>query len=232
MSALSIYLLLVFLSHSGTCIRVPEHPGLESEWMVHTLNLQTDAEQARSNPEMSVQDSQAPIACCSSPERFLRLDRCGTLEARPIKGTAARVPGDAAADAAVAAALAASEKDRAENLMIVDLLRNDLGRVCTPGSVHVPSLMQVRPTLYLQLLSQLLNQSPKHGRKPGHKFVDDARRNPTMGPAHTGAAEVDAATGCSLLQAHQQGRHSNCTSTDSLPTVSQQPMPTKGACAG
>lgn len=83
--------------------------------------------------------------CCSSPERFLRLDRNGTLEARPIKGTTRRQPGDPAADAAAAARLAASEKDRAENLMIVDLLRNDLGRVCAPGSVHVPGLMEVGP---------------------------------------------------------------------------------------
>ncbi len=71
-----------------------------------------------------------PTICCSSPERFLRGDRGGLLEARPIKGTAARRPADPAADAAAAAALAASEKERAENLMIVDLLRNDLGRVC------------------------------------------------------------------------------------------------------
>jgi hypothetical protein len=67
--------------------------------------------------------------CCSSPERFLRAGRSGVLEAKPIKGTARR-HADAVADAAAAAALAASEKDQAENLMIVDLLRNDLGRVC------------------------------------------------------------------------------------------------------
>ncbi|KXZ56786.1 hypothetical protein GPECTOR_1g708 [Gonium pectorale] len=71
-----------------------------------------------------------PTICCSSPERFLRGDRGGLLEARPIKGTAARVPADPAADFAAAAELARSEKERAENLMIVDLLRNDLGRVC------------------------------------------------------------------------------------------------------
>ncbi len=59
-----------------------------------------------------------------------------------LQGTAPRCT-DAADDARAAAALAASEKDRAENLMIVDLLRNDLGRVCSVGSVRVPSLMQV-----------------------------------------------------------------------------------------
>lgn len=83
-----------------------------------------------------------PTVACSSPERFLKADREGVLEAKPIKGTAARAD-DSREDAARAAALRASEKDRAENLMIVDLLRNDLGRVCVPGSVHVPSLMRV-----------------------------------------------------------------------------------------
>jgi para-aminobenzoate synthetase len=78
----------------------------------------------------------------SSPERFLRIDRDGNAEARPIKGTAARVA-DPEADAAVAAALAADPKQRAENLMIVDLMRNDLGRVCQPGTVSVPRLMEV-----------------------------------------------------------------------------------------
>lgn len=67
----------------------------------------------------------------ASPERFLRVDEC-QVETRPIKGTAVSP-----------AQLRASAKDRAENVMIVDLARNDLGRVCEPGSVQVPGLCEL-----------------------------------------------------------------------------------------
>jgi len=78
----------------------------------------------------------------SSPERFLRLDGDRWVESRPIKGTSPRGR-DQASDLASRAALEASAKDRAENLMIVDLVRNDLGRVCEVGSVEVPELMVI-----------------------------------------------------------------------------------------
>ena len=74
----------------------------------------------------------------TSPELFLRTDG-RSVETRPIKGTARRHHG-AGADRAAAEALLASRKDRAENVMIVDLLRNDLSRVCRPASVEVPAL--------------------------------------------------------------------------------------------
>jgi para-aminobenzoate synthetase component I len=77
-----------------------------------------------------------------SPELFLA--RQGSLvRSSPIKGTTPRLGGPL--DAANAAALRASVKDRAENVMIVDLVRNDLGRVCVTGSVTVPELLAVRP---------------------------------------------------------------------------------------
>ena len=85
----------------------------------------------------------------NSPERFLAVAADGRIETRPIKGTRSR--GETPeADRAAAAALAASAKDRAEHVMIVDLERNDLGRVCRTGSVEVASLARVvaLPTVF------------------------------------------------------------------------------------
>lgn len=78
----------------------------------------------------------------ASPERFISLSPGGEIETRPIKGTRPR-HGDPRRDSALAAELAQSAKDRAENLMIVDLLRHDIGRVAQIGSVRVPELCKL-----------------------------------------------------------------------------------------
>jgi para-aminobenzoate synthetase len=80
----------------------------------------------------------------SSPERFLRVDRNGVVESRPMKGTAARVA-EPFEDACRAGEGRPDKKTRAENLMIADLVRNDLGRVSVLGTVEVPGLMVVEP---------------------------------------------------------------------------------------
>jgi len=78
---------------------------------------------------------------CSSPERFIRILN-GDVETRPIKGTRPRRSNEAE-DRRVVVELQNSTKDRAENLMIVDLLRNDLGKNCEPGSISVPRLFEI-----------------------------------------------------------------------------------------
>jgi len=78
---------------------------------------------------------------CASPERFLQVQQ-GLVETRPIKGTRPRVP-DERQNALLVRDLQNNPKDRAENLMIVDLLRNDLGKNCVPGSVQVPRLFEL-----------------------------------------------------------------------------------------
>jgi para-aminobenzoate synthetase component I len=122
----------------------------------------------------------------ASPERFLRLDEHGAVETRPIKGTRPRGLGPMH-DAALGRALAESEKDRAENVMIVDLLRNDLSRVCRPGSVRVPELfaLEHHPTVH-HLVSTVIGELA-----PGRDAIDLIRAT-FPGGSITGAPKVRA----------------------------------------
>ena len=100
-------------------------------------------------------DLGGPVLVSRSPELFLKLDADGRIETRPMKGTAPRGQ-DPVEDAELAEGLRQSEKDRAENLMIVDLLRNDIARIARVGSVKVPALYHVEtyPTVH-QMISRV-----------------------------------------------------------------------------
>ncbi|MEI4487010.1 aminodeoxychorismate synthase component I [Frigidibacter sp. MR17.14] len=101
---------------------------------------------------------EAPALISLSPESFFSLDGACGIRTRPMKGTRPR-HADPAADSAAARELARSEKDRAENLMIVDLLRNDISRLCRPGSVKVPLLWHVEPYATVhQMVSEVTGQ--------------------------------------------------------------------------
>jgi para-aminobenzoate synthetase component 1 len=125
----------------------------------------------------------------NSPERFLKVARRdGALvaETQPIKGTAPR-GATPVEDAALAAGLEASLKDRAENLMIVDLMRNDLSRVCTPGEVAAPELFRLASFTNVHHLVSTVTG----GLAPGRGAVDLLRAAFPPGSI-TGAPKVQA----------------------------------------
>jgi len=123
----------------------------------------------------------------------------GEVEARPIKGTSPRGVGPEH-DAALGLALTESEKDRAENLMIVDLLRNDLSRVCAPGSVHVPELFALE---YFATVHHLV--STVTGRLAAPYDAIDLVRASFPGGSITGAPKIRAMEIIAELEPSKRG---------------------------
>ncbi len=139
----------------------------------------------------------------SSPERFLKMAN-GKIEARPIKGTRPRGV-NPARDAALARELMESEKDHAENVMIVDLLRNDLSRVCEDGSVEVPLLCSLESFASVHHLVSAVTGKLRSGLGP-----IDVLRAAFPGGSITGAPKIRAMQIIAELEPHIRGPYCGC----------------------
>ncbi len=134
---------------------------------------------------------------CASPERFLRVQN-GSVETRPIKGTRPR-SSDMPQDRKLAEDLLSDPKDRAENLMIVDLLRNDLGKNCVPGSVRVPKLFELESFANVHHLI-----STVEGRMAEGRDALDVLRDCFPGGSVTGAPKLRAMQIIEQLEPHRR----------------------------
>jgi aminodeoxychorismate synthase component I len=138
----------------------------------------------------------------SSPERYARLTEDRIAESRPIKGTRRR-GATTEDDDAIRRGLAAATKDRAENVMIVDLVRNDLGRVCKLGTIHVPELMVVEPyATVFQLVSTI------RGELEDSRDALDLVRASFPGGSMTGAPKIEAMKIIDRLEPVKRGVYS------------------------
>ncbi len=129
-----------------------------------------------------------PVIISRSPELFFRLDAAGRVSARPMKGTAPRDP-DPSRDAELAEELYHSEKARAENLMIVDLLRNDISRIAKVGSVRVPELFAVEAFATVHQMSSTV--------------IGDLAAPPSLGGLMTALFPCGSITGAPKIRAMQ-----------------------------
>jgi len=154
-----------------------------------------------------------------SPERFLQLSQ-GKVQSKPIKGTMPR-SNNKAQDAKNADILRHSTKDNAENLMIVDLLRNDISKSCQPGSVKVPKLFEIEsfPAVH-HLVSTV------EGLLSSNKHATDLLRGAFPGGSITGAPKIRAMEIIEELEPHRRsvycgsiGYISNCGAMDTSITI-------------
>jgi para-aminobenzoate synthetase component 1 len=171
--------------HAGDCFQVNIAQRLLTPARLRPIELYSRLRQRNAAPFAGYFDLGAFVVASASPERFLRIDH-GEIETRPIKGTRPRgaTPEE---DRARVQELLTSTKDRAENVMIVDLLRNDLGRVCRYGSIRVEAVCRVETYEYVHHLV-----SEVRGRLRDGLGAVDALRAAFPGGSVTGAPKVRA----------------------------------------
>ncbi|SMR99085.1 Aminodeoxychorismate synthase component 1 [Vibrio mangrovi] len=127
--------------HAGDCYQINLTQRFQADYTGSEWEAYQRLENENQAPFSAYLRIEEGVILSISPERFLQY-KDHIIETKPIKGTRPRSP-DKHLDQQYAQALATAEKDQSENLMIVDLLRNDIGRVAKPGSVHVPKLFDI-----------------------------------------------------------------------------------------
>lgn len=171
--------------HAGDCFQVNLSQRLLCPEPTDPLELYGRLRQRNAAPFAGYFDLGEFVIASASPERFLRIER-GEVETRPIKGTRPR-GADPEEDRVRVEELRHSVKDRAENVMIVDLLRNDLGRVCRYGSVKVEAVCRVETYKYVHHLVSVVRGRLREGLGPV-----DALRAAFPGGSVTGAPKIRA----------------------------------------
>jgi para-aminobenzoate synthetase component 1 len=171
--------------HAGDCFQVNLAQRLLHRATLTPLELYGRLRERNPAPFAAYFDLGDFVVASASPERFLRVEE-GRVETRPIKGTRPRGP-TPEDDARQREELLRSAKDRAENVMIIDLLRNDLGRVCAFGSVQVPAVCRVESYRTVHhLVSEVV------GRLRPDKTALDLLQAAFPGGSVTGAPKVRA----------------------------------------
>lgn len=171
--------------HSGDCYQVNLAQRFQAHYEGDEWQAFVKLNHANRAPFSAFIRLEEGVILSLSPERFILLEN-QHIQTRPIKGTLPRLE-DADADREQARRLANSPKDRAENLMIVDLMRNDIGRVAVPGSVQVPELFVVEPFPAVHHLVSTIT-----ARLPESLHATDLLRAAFPGGSITGAPKVRA----------------------------------------
>ncbi len=189
--------------HAGDCFQVNIAQRLLYPMLVSPLELYGRLRARNAATFAGYFDLGDFVLASASPERFVRVDR-GEVEARPIKGTRPRGT-TPAEDQARIEELRASGKDRAENVMIVDLLRNDLGRVCQYHSVRVPAVCRVETYPFVHHLVSEVRGRLREGLTPV-----DLLRAAFPGGSVTGAPKVRAMEIIAELEPTARGPYCGC----------------------
>lgn len=191
-------------THAGDCFQV----NLAQRLLVpfHSSPVKLYERLRNTNPAQCAGyfDMGEYVVASSSPERFIQLNTDGVIESRPIKGTRPRGATDDE-DARLIHELESSAKDRAENVMIVDLLRNDLGRVAEFGSIGVPHVCKVESNASVHHLVSVVKGQLREGLTP-----IDVLTSTLPGGSVTGAPKVRAMEIIAELEPTARGPYCGC----------------------